>query len=176
MFKKISKKAQTATEYMIILAIVIIIALIVVGVLGQIPGIGVNAKSKSSAAYWQTSPIALTSWSLDVGGDLVLNIKNNMAESITITSVYISSNGNTNTNLSVRATDITLGIGSSYELTKSFVGAALTNVSPCNASGTVSSIGDSWTAKIEINYTSDETGASYSFDGDGNMISGTCAS
>ena len=33
-----AKKAQTATEYMIILAVVIIIALIVVGVMGGIPG------------------------------------------------------------------------------------------------------------------------------------------
>lgn len=33
------KRGQTATEYLIILAVVIIIALIVVGVMGQIPGI-----------------------------------------------------------------------------------------------------------------------------------------
>jgi hypothetical protein len=34
-----AKKSQTATEYLIILAVVIIIALIVVGVMGGIPGI-----------------------------------------------------------------------------------------------------------------------------------------
>ena len=34
------KQAQGATEYLIILAVVIIIALIVVGVMGGIPGIG----------------------------------------------------------------------------------------------------------------------------------------
>ena len=33
-----ANKAQTATEYLIILAVVIIIALIVVGVMGGIPG------------------------------------------------------------------------------------------------------------------------------------------
>ena len=41
-----SKHAQTATEYLIILAVVIIIALIVVGVLGGIPGIGAGDKVK----------------------------------------------------------------------------------------------------------------------------------
>lgn len=38
------KKAQGVTEYLIILAVVIIIALIVVGVMGGIPGMGKSAE------------------------------------------------------------------------------------------------------------------------------------
>jgi len=47
----LSKKGQGATEYLVILAIVIIIALIVVGVMGGIPGVGSGAKSRASASY-----------------------------------------------------------------------------------------------------------------------------
>lgn len=48
------KKGQTATEYLIILAVVIIIALIVVGVMGGIPGLGndPNAPKQSDVAKW----------------------------------------------------------------------------------------------------------------------------
>ena len=74
------KKAQTATEYLIILAVVIIIALIVVGVLGGIPGIGKGAASRTSAAYWQTSDIAIPSYAIGQDGsadDLNLTVRNN---------------------------------------------------------------------------------------------------
>ena len=37
-----NKKGQTATEYMIILAVIIVIALIVVGVMGGFPQLGTN--------------------------------------------------------------------------------------------------------------------------------------
>jgi len=63
------KKAQGATEYLIILAIVIIIALIVVGAMGGIPGIGTGAKSRASASFWQTSDIAIPSYAVSAGAD-----------------------------------------------------------------------------------------------------------
>jgi hypothetical protein len=41
------KRAQTATEYLIILAVVIVIALLVVSVLGGIPSIGGGASEQT---------------------------------------------------------------------------------------------------------------------------------
>src|SRR3989344_1563837 len=62
------KKGQTATEYLIILAVVIVISLVVVGVLGGIPGIGASAAARSSAAYWKTQDVAITDYAVSASG------------------------------------------------------------------------------------------------------------
>src|SRR3989344_8440209 len=86
-----NKKAQTATEYLIILAVVIIIALIVVGVLGGIPGVGRSSAGRASAAYWASADIAFTDYAFDAGGDSnVIKIRNNLRNQITVTNVRIS--------------------------------------------------------------------------------------
>jgi len=87
----IFKKAQGATEYLIILAIVIIIALIVVGAMGGIPGIGTGARSRSSASFWQTADIAIPAYALDASADTLNGtIRNNMRGSISNVQATIS--------------------------------------------------------------------------------------
>jgi len=53
------KRAQAAVEYLIILAVVIIIALVVVGVLGGFPSLTRGVNEKESALYWQGAEIAI---------------------------------------------------------------------------------------------------------------------
>jgi len=53
------RKGQAAVEYLIILAVVIIIALVVVGVLGGFPSLTRGVNEKESALYWQGSEIAI---------------------------------------------------------------------------------------------------------------------
>jgi hypothetical protein len=163
-----SQKAQTATEYMIILAVVIIIALIVVGVLGGIPGIGGGARARASASYWQTADIAIVAFKMVNGaggaGAQSLKIRNNLRDTITINNVSLSTTGsgtvasfkevNGSTVLAPGETD-TISNDRTFD--------------PCAAAG------DSYTMNVYIKYTDDETGAVFEFTGDGNKLEGVCA-
>lgn len=55
-----TKRGQTATEYLIILAVVIIIALVAVTVLGGFPTLFTSQSSQTlSEAYWQSAQISV---------------------------------------------------------------------------------------------------------------------
>ena len=61
-------KAQGATEYLVLLAVVLIVALVSVALLGFFPGMASDAQMTQSKAYWSSaSPIAIT----DVGGRFI---------------------------------------------------------------------------------------------------------
>ncbi len=82
-------RGQGTTEYLIILAVVIVIALVVVGVMGFLPGLGTSVTASQSKAYWgAASPLAITDWEFDddaAGCDLVL--RNQTSGKITVTGV-----------------------------------------------------------------------------------------
>jgi len=94
-------RGQGTTEYLIILAIVIVIALVVVGVLGGFPSIGTGISQGQSKAYWgSVQPLSLIDWVVSTTtGSLVL--QNNTSG--TITMVRVVWNGTTITDTSVLA-------------------------------------------------------------------------
>ena len=53
-------RGQAATEYIIMFAVVVIIALIVAGALGGFPTISGGIGERESSAYWTTAPIAIS--------------------------------------------------------------------------------------------------------------------
>ena len=56
-------RAQGATEYLVLLAVVLIVALVSVALLGFFPGMASDAQETQSKMYWQSSsPIAITEW------------------------------------------------------------------------------------------------------------------
>ncbi|MBN1940659.1 MAG: class III signal peptide-containing protein [Candidatus Diapherotrites archaeon] len=64
-----SNKGQGTTEYLIILAVIIVIALVVVGVMGWFPGLSTGITEQQSRAYWQsTSPFAIDDWEVSSSG------------------------------------------------------------------------------------------------------------
>ena len=151
-----NKKAQTATEYLIILAVVIIIALIVVGVLGGIPGVGRSSAGRASAAYWSSADIALTDYAFDAGGDgNSMKIRNNLRNQVTITNVRLSGTD-------VITTDQAISPGETKNMT-------INSHKDCGDGG------DSYSYDVIVDYTDSGTGASYTFTGDGNKLEGTCA-
>jgi uncharacterized protein (UPF0333 family) len=159
-----SKRGQTATEYMIILAVVIIIALIVVGVMGGIPGIGGSTRSRSAEAYWQTADIAIVSAAMTatVGNEHTVKLRNNLKSTITVTNVTLSTSGSGDVQeFDDTSTVLTPGQSASF--------------SNITAFGICSNSGDSYTSNVAITYTDSETGATYVFTGDGNKFEGTCA-
>jgi len=162
------KKGQTATEYLIILAVVIVIALIVVGVLGGIPSIGGGAQQSTIASYWRTSEIGVVSMSVGNGstsgaggGSGTITLRNNRAGTITIQNVTLTDVSTDNldpTNTSSRV--LSAGQTGIFE----FINLSNSGVS-----------GESYSYLIEVSYTDASTGASYTFKGDGNNLVGTIA-
>jgi len=60
-------KAQGATEYLVLLAVVLIVALVSVALLGFFPGMASDAQITQSQTYWQSAqPIAITEWAASV--------------------------------------------------------------------------------------------------------------
>jgi len=154
------KKGQTATEYLIILAVVIIIALIVVGVMGGIPGMGGGAKTKTSAAYWSTAKVAITSAVVKTNS-VTFNIRNSNPDAITITAITIDPGTGTPVPINMAAS-VVLTPGQTAPVANG-VGYTMTCVA-----------GATFSYKLAITYT--ENGATYTFTGDGQSYDGTCAS
>lgn len=152
---RFSTKAQGSTEYLIILAVVIIIALIVVGVLGGIPGIGRTGTQRASASFWLSQDIGITSYSVKSNGQVTFNLKNNLRNSATVTAVTLGGQA-------VGSGNLSLSTGSTGSRTGS------TSLS-CTA-------GKPFTYAVNISYTDDATSASYNLDGDGTKLEGSCAS
>ncbi len=148
------KRGQTATEYLIILFVVIVIALVVVVAMGQFPGIGEQTGQRGSAAYWSAQDIGIASYAFaDDGGRLVLN--NNQRNAVAVTNVTIGV-------ASSDDTPITLGPGGSQTVD---LGA-----------GNDCPPGQTYSFDVSIEYTDQQTGATYTITGGGQSLEGTCAS
>ncbi len=154
-----NRKGQTATEYLVILAVVIVIALIVVGVLGGFPGIGSSSKRRSSELYWGSADIAVTAHSFDAAGAAnVLKVRNNLRNTVTITAITVDETV-------VVTNDTSLASGGSA----TFSGSNIASHIDCGSSG------DSYAYGVSIAYTDADTGANYTFTGAGTKLEGTCA-
>jgi hypothetical protein len=157
-----NKKSQTATEYIIILAMVIIISLIVVSTLGGIPSMGASNKIRVSAAYWQNADIAITSYSMSTSGNHKLIIQNRLRNAIKINQINISLTGFGEPQ-TFYSDSITLGPGQSRTIENS------TAFPICSTSG------DPFSSNVKILYVVTEIGSTYPFTGDGNKLEGRCA-
>lgn len=83
-------KGQVSTEYLVILAVVLIVALVVVGLLGWFPGVGGGTLETQSKTYWAgTSPFAVTAYKVS-GTTVEMNLKNMLTEQLTLTAVSFS--------------------------------------------------------------------------------------
>lgn len=81
-------RAQGTIEYLIIVAIVIVIALVVIGILLSInPGTGV-AERNAKIAWQSTEPWAITDWYSDTT-ELTVVLKNNTANTMGFNSITV---------------------------------------------------------------------------------------
>ncbi|MBN2014246.1 MAG: class III signal peptide-containing protein [Candidatus Altiarchaeota archaeon] len=83
------RKGQASVEYLVILAVVLIIALVVVAALGGFINIGGRAGSQASQTYWRTAEIGLADWVMSSAGNDTLVIKNNMDYRIRVVNVTL---------------------------------------------------------------------------------------
>jgi len=87
---------QGATEYLVLLAVVLIIALVSIALLGFFPGMASDAKTTQSQSYWQSaSPIAVidgagyisANGNPDVTNALMLVLRNNGANTVELLAI-----------------------------------------------------------------------------------------
>jgi hypothetical protein len=117
-----NQKSQTATEYLILLAVVIVVALVVVNTLGVFPGIGSSSNKKISDQKLANDIVGVTSYFI---GDSysIFNLKNNNYDTITVTEFRINQQANLTCNLSntIPALPVVLNIGQSVTINCSVV-------------------------------------------------------
>lgn len=152
------KKAQASTEYLIILAVVLIIALAVVGVLGGFPTLTAGVSEKDSLAYWKSTDVGIDRIIANNGGNgLRAVLRNNKDFAVKVTSIVTTSYG-TRSSLA-----ITLQPGQTSSLT------VLNNTAfTCTAGSTVSIAGLQFVYEDAAN-----SALSYTFSGAKNLVA-TC--
>ena len=99
------KKGQASTEYLIVVAVVLIIALVVVGVMGWFPGLGGEVKQTESKQYWESMafPFAIKDYKL-AGTALTLSLQNMVQDKLTLTEIYVDG-------IALSAADVTFSGG-----------------------------------------------------------------
>jgi len=101
-----NSKGQGATEYLIILAVIIVIALVVVGVMGWFPGLGSGINEQQSRSYWKsTSPLALTDWKI-TSSNSTFTVQNTSNDKITLKDITVDG-------VALGITDVNLNAGAS---------------------------------------------------------------
>jgi amino acid permease len=115
-----SKKGQGATEYLVLFAVVLIIAMVVIALLGFFPSIGTGAKQSAGESYWKSvRPIQITSAYVASNGDFDVAVQNAESNAIKITGISISSAYGTASNSNSATESITLGTGEASNITLS---------------------------------------------------------
>ena len=149
------KKAQVSTEYLVILAVVLVIALVAVYLISQSSSLSAGTIETQSQAYWrETQPLAVTGFSAATT-TLNLEILNLYHETVTLTR--ISGSG---------LTDYTTSTGFAPG---QVITIPVTLNATCGAVGTRYGYGN-----ITLTYTAGETTISKTFVGQ-KALTGTCS-
>ena len=86
--------AQGATEYLILLGAVLVIALIAIGILNMIPNSSADIRSSVSDSYWSAStPFTIYRHSMTTDGLLTMTVFNRGAKPLTLQGVQVSGDG-----------------------------------------------------------------------------------
>ncbi len=138
-----SLRGQGATEYLVLLAVVLIIALVSIALLGFFPVLAVDAKITQSATYWNgdARPFAIKEHSMTTAGVLTLVLMNNEASgTLSLTAINISGAGLSGTP-SMSPTSATFAPGETRTITLS------------NITATGASAGNVYEVTVNISYT-----------------------
>ena len=84
-------KAQTATEYIIIVAVVLVIALVGATILGAFPGIGSDSDERVEEAERLAGAVAVDNFATTSNGTLFL-LRNNFAHTVGISDISVDGN------------------------------------------------------------------------------------
>jgi hypothetical protein len=155
------KRAQASTEYLIILAVVVIVALAVVGVLGGFPTVSKGISEKDSATYWQSSDIAIVRYYANSTGTYAI-LRNNKNFAISITS-------STGLGDDIPGTGLTLSPGESTTTFRMLVNNTTSGAYCASAGSGTFSVGVS---SLGFGYKDPTYGTIYNFSGIKPLIGG----
>jgi len=92
-----NNRAQGTIEYLVIVAIVVVIALVVVGLLLQIMNQGAGISESTAKNAWRTTePWSIVDWSRSANVVTVV-LQNNTFEVLTFNSIYLNASDNNDT-------------------------------------------------------------------------------
>jgi len=157
------RRGQAAIEYLIILAVVVIIALIVIGVIGGFPGMTRGISERDSAAYWAGADVGITRYYVNGSADAVssqLVIRNNRLFTVNVTSITFEGGSNL-INASSEDTGFLVTPGSAVLVVANFTG------------GSACTKGQSFSKNVVILYKDATYGVAYTFTGEKPLV-GTC--
>lgn len=152
------RRGQAAIEYLIILAVVVIIALIVIGVIGGFPGMTRGVSERDSASYWSGADVGVTRYYVaHTSANSMLVIRNNRLFSVNVTAIALGSAG---TYSNAWTGVLPLAPGSSSNITLNGT------IPTCTA-------GNSYSMSMAITYVDSVYGQTYNFSGEKPLV-GTC--
>ncbi len=120
-------KGQGATEYLVLLAVVLIIALVSIALLGFFPGLATDARITQSNSYWRgdARPFAILEVAVTTGGMATLVLQNNEAQgTMTMTNISIGTGYNQSGTGGLGTTGLLFAPGEQHRVTVNVSGGA----------------------------------------------------
>lgn len=104
------KRAQVSTEYLVILAVVLVVALVVVALVSGATPVSAGVSITQSKNYWSAqSPLKITNWKYS-GTSLDLTLESIEGQKVTVSDISIEGS-------SVYSTNTTWAVGESKTIT-----------------------------------------------------------
>lgn len=88
------RPAQASTEYLVIIAVVLVLALVILGLVGGFPSFSYNAQAGDSARYWSSSasPLAIIDFK-QTASALYLRVENRASVAVSLTNMTLTAAG-----------------------------------------------------------------------------------
>ena len=84
------RRGQGATEYLVILGAVLLVALVIVSLLGWFPSLGGSTREQQSKSYWASaSPFSLTTY-FNSPTSITFSVSNRGSDRLNLTSINLS--------------------------------------------------------------------------------------
>ncbi|MGB9635567.1 MAG: class III signal peptide-containing protein [Candidatus Micrarchaeia archaeon] len=81
------KRGQGSTEYLVLLAVALIVALVAIALLGWFPGVSSDTRESQSRTYWSSAqPFSITEYKVN-GTTVQLTLLNTKSKKMTLTNV-----------------------------------------------------------------------------------------
>lgn len=116
-------KGQGATEYLVLLAVVLIIALVSIALLGFFPGLAADAKITQSNTYWrgEARPVSIVEHSFGNTTNSMVLLNNDASGTIQITGITLKLSSDKSVAGSYNSTAFYLASGSQTTVNMSIV-------------------------------------------------------
>ena len=89
-----SPKGQGATEYLVLLAVVLIVAMVAIALLGFFPGLSYDAKKSESDAAWRgMRPFQVQQHTQPANGNLTMVVTNVDSNQLKLTNIAVAGGG-----------------------------------------------------------------------------------